>query len=190
MDSLLKAIFTRITRDQDKSLTLIATGGYGRGELAPASDIDLLFLTPKQVDRDTEKIIEFPLLYILWDMGLTVGHATRSSRQALKAVREDITIRTALVEARLAGQEDLFDQLMTKFDQDVVKGNAIEFITMKLQERDWRHQRSGVHRYTVEPNIKDGKGGLRDLHTLFWIARYAHWPIRLRRLSVRQDQPC
>ena len=174
MDSLLKAVFTRITRDQHKPLTLIATGGYGRGELAPASDIDLLFLTPKQADRDTEKIIE-ALLYILWDMGLTVGHATRSLRQALKAAREDITIRTALVEARfLAGQEDLFDQLMTKFDQDVVKGSAIEFITMKLQERDRRHQRSGVHRYTVEPNIKDGKGGLRDLHTLFWIARYAY----------------
>lgn len=174
MDSLLKALFNRINQDQDNALTLIATGGYGRGELAPASDIDLLFLTPLQADRKTEKVIE-TLLYILWDMGLTVGHATRSLRQALKSAKQDITIRTALVEARfLAGDTALFDQLMEKFDADIVKGNAIEFITMKLEERDKRHERSGSRRYMVEPNIKDGKGGLRDLHTLFWIARYAY----------------
>lgn len=174
MDSIVSSLFRRIASDAPSGFTLMATGGYGRGELSPASDIDLMFLTAVQPDRKTTGLIE-TLLYILWDMGLTVGHASRSLRQQLKAVKDDLTIRTALLEARyLAGDNALFDELMGKFHDDVVSSTAAEFITSKLRERDTRHARNGNHRYVVEPNIKDGKGGLRDLHTLFWIARYAY----------------
>jgi len=173
-DTLIRALFTKIVSSQKSELTLVATGGYGRGELAPASDIDLLFLTPRQADKEITDQIE-TVLYILWDMGLTVGHASRSLRQAIRAAREDITIRTALIEARfLSGDRGLFDTLMQKFDQDIVTGTASDFIISKLEERDQRHARSGNRRYVVEPNIKDGKGGLRDLQTLFWIARYVY----------------
>ncbi|MCE2516446.1 MAG: [protein-PII] uridylyltransferase [Alphaproteobacteria bacterium] len=179
MDALLRGVFERITRlmptDKDSpDLALMATGGYGRGELAPASDIDLLFLTSVQVDKPTSMMIE-AMLYILWDLGLTVGHATRSLRQQLKSAKEDITIRTAFLEARfLAGDAVLAETMLARFDDDIVKGTKVAFLNAKLDEREQRLHRIGNQRYVVEPNIKDGKGGLRDLHTLFWIARYAY----------------
>jgi len=173
-DTLIRALFARITNGKEGELALVATGGYGRGELAPASDIDLLFLSSRQADKPVTSQIE-TVLYILWDLGLTIGHASRSLRQAVKAAKEDITIRTALLEARfLCGDRALFDTLMQRFDQDIVTGSAVDFITSKLEERDQRHARSGNRRYVVEPNIKDGKGGLRDLQTMFWIARYVY----------------
>jgi len=173
-DALIRALFAKLMQGEKGELALVATGGYGRGELAPASDIDLLFITPRQADKEITGQIE-TILYILWDMGLTVGHATRSLRQAIKAAKEDITIRTALLEARfLSGNREVFDTLMQRFDQDIVTGSAVDFISRKLEERDLRHARIGNRRYVVEPNIKDGKGGLRDLHTLFWIARYVY----------------
>ena len=115
MDCLIEALFENLIGKEIKELSLVATGGYGRGELAPSSDIDLLFLTENAADKKTITQIE-NALYMLWDMGLTVGYATRSIKQALKATKEDITIRTALLEARcLAGDEALFKQLMEKF---------------------------------------------------------------------------
>ena len=179
MDHLIRIIFDKVTstlpRDENTpALTLIATGGYGRGELSPKSDIDLLFLTSVQADKSVSAMIE-TMLYILWDLGLTVGHATRSVRQQLKAVQEDITIRTAFLEARyLAGDEDQSNQIIMRFKNDVVNGSAVAFLNAKLDEREQRLGRNGIQRYMVEPNIKDGKGGLRDLHTLFWIAQYAY----------------
>ena len=174
MDSLIIALFSRIAGEENKNFCLLATGGYGRQELAPQSDIDLIFLTANKPDKKITQIIE-TLLYILWDMGLSVGHATRSLSQQLKASKEDLTIRTTLLEGRhIAGDKALFTRLMEKFESDIIAHTAVEFITLKLEERDLRHTKSGNHRYVVEPNIKDGKGGLRDLHTLFWIARYAY----------------
>ncbi len=179
IDEIIKAIFSKITsvlprEKTSPALSIVATGGYGRGELSPQSDIDLLFLTSVQVDKSISSMIEM-MLYILWDLGLTVGHATRSVRQQMKAVQDDITIRTAFLEARpLTGDIELADQLITRFEKEVIKGSAVEFLNAKLDEREMRLKRSGAQRYMVEPNIKDGKGGLRDLHTLFWIARYAY----------------
>ena len=174
MDCLIEALFENLIGKEPQGLSLVATGGYGRGELAPSSDIDLLFLTKNAADKKTRAQIE-AMLYMLWDMGLTVGYATRSITQALKATKEDMTIRTALLEARhLAGDEALFKQLMEKFDRTIVANSEVEFITHKLEERDARHGRGDNRRYALEPNIKEGKGGLRDLHTLFWIARYAY----------------
>src|SRR6202034_3360959 len=115
------------------------------------------------------------LLYCLWDMGQKVGHATRSVSESIRQAKADMTIRTALLESRyLFGDAKLYEELTTRFDKEVVQGTAPEFVAAKLAEREERHRRAGQSRYLVEPNVKDGKGGLRDLHTLFWIAKYVY----------------
>jgi [protein-PII] uridylyltransferase len=155
-------------------MAVIATGGYGRGLLAPGSDIDLLFLLPYKQTAWGESITE-TILYCLWDLGLKVGHAVRSVDESIRQSRADMTIRTSILEARfLFGDRKLFDELIGRFDKDIVRGTAPEFVAAKLAEREERHRRAGQSRYLVEPNVKDGKGGLRDLHTLFWIAKYVY----------------
>ncbi|MCW5682197.1 MAG: [protein-PII] uridylyltransferase [Xanthobacteraceae bacterium] len=155
-------------------MTVVAVGGYGRGLLAPGSDIDLLFLLPYKQTAWGESVAE-AILYALWDMGLKVGHATRSVDECIRQGRADMTIRTALLEARrLVGDEKLFDEFQIRFDKEVVQGTAAEFVAAKLAERDERHKRAGQSRYLVEPNVKEGKGGLRDLHTLNWIGKYVY----------------
>jgi [protein-PII] uridylyltransferase len=159
-------------------IAIMAVGGYGRGTLAPGSDVDLLFLLPYKQTAWTESVIEF-VLYALWDLRLKVGHATRTVDECMRLARTDMTIRTAVLEARhLWGDAGLADSLLVRFDAEVVKGTAAEFIAAKLAERDERHRRQGRSRYLVEPNVKEGKGGLRDLNTLFWIAKYFY---RVRR---------
>ena len=157
-------------------VTVVATGGYGRGLLAPGSDLDLLFLLPAKQTPWGESVVEY-ILYLLWDLRFKVGHATRNVDQCLKMANGDMTIRTALLDSRLVfGDADLFAQLQRRFRAEVVAGSAKPFIEAKLAERDERHRRTGESRYKVEPNIKDGKGGLRDLHTLHWLATYLHGP--------------
>jgi [protein-PII] uridylyltransferase len=159
---------------ESERMAIVATGGYGRGLMAPGSDIDLLFLLPYKQTAWGEQIAEV-ILYSLWDMGLKVGHATRSIDDCIRLARADMTIRTAILEARfLLGDRALFDEMVARFDKQVVQGSAAEFVAAKLAEREERHRRSGQSRYLVEPNVKDGKGGLRDLHTLFWIAKYVY----------------
>ena len=181
-DTIIRELFSFATRTQFRAtnptdaerLAVVATGGYGRGALAPGSDVDLLFLLPYKQTPWGERLAEF-ILYALWDLGLKVGHATRSIPDCVRLSCEDMTIRTALLEARyLCGDKPLFDELETVFDKEVVKGTGDEFVEAKLAERDERHERAGRSRYLVEPNVKEGKGGLRDLHTLFWIAKYLY----------------
>jgi [protein-PII] uridylyltransferase len=153
---------------------VVAVGGYGRGELAPFSDIDLLFLFPYKQPPRGEQVVEF-MLYFLWDLGLKVGHSTRTTDDCIRLAKRDITIRTALLEARyLWGDQALFGTLKRRFADEVVAGTAVEFTDAKLKERDERHRKMGDSRYVVEPNIKDGKGGLRDLQTLYWIGKYVY----------------
>jgi [protein-PII] uridylyltransferase len=153
-------------------LAVVATGGYGRGTMAPGSDVDLLFLLPYKQTAWSESVVEW-MLYVLWDLKLKVGHATRSVDDCLREARGDVTIRTALLEARfLTGELGLFDELSTRFDRELVQTTGPEYVVAKLAERDARVSRAGASRYLVEPNVKDGKGGLRDLHTLFWIGKY------------------
>src|SRR5580658_6798948 len=167
-------VFRARNPTEGERLTLIAVGGYGRGALAPYSDIDLLFLRPYKQTAHVESVIEF-MLYALWDLGFKVGHASRSLDEGIRLSREDITIRTSILEARrLAGDETLAQTFLRRFRDEVVKGTGPEFVAAKLKERDERHARAGASRFMVEPNVKEGKGGLRDLHTLFWIARYLH----------------
>jgi [protein-PII] uridylyltransferase len=162
------------TRAKTGTLTILAVGGYGRGMLAPGSDIDLLFLLEPGAPPETVKIIE-AILYVLWDLKQKVGHATRSIEECLKQARTDLTIRTAMLEARLImGERAQFATLRSRFDKEIVAKTANEFVTAKLAERDARIKRAGASRYLVEPNVKEGKGGLRDLNTLFWIAKYVY----------------
>jgi [protein-PII] uridylyltransferase len=157
-----------------EKLAIVAVGGYGRGEMAPFSDVDLLFLLPYKQTPHTEQVVEY-LLYVLWDLRLKVGHATRSVNECLRYAKTDLTIRTALLEARYVwGEQPLFVELKTRFDNEILRGTAAEFVEAKLAERDARHLRVGDSRYQLEPNLKEGKGGLRDLHTLFWLAKYIY----------------
>src|SRR5487761_17643 len=159
---------------EGERMALVAVGGYGRGELAPHSDVDLLFLLPYKATPHTEQVVEY-MLYALWDLGLKVGQSTRSINETIAQAKSDLTIRTAILEARYVwGDQKIFDEMKAAFDADIVKGNAASYVRDKLAERNARHQRLGDSRYVVEPNVKEGKGGLRDLHTLFWIAKFAY----------------
>ena len=175
MDTLLAGLLeVLVERHRASGVALVAVGGYGRGELAPNSDIDLLFLTARADDRAADKFVE-TLLYLLWDLGLKVGHAKRTVADTIRASREDQTILTGLLEMRfVAGDRALVRKLEGAFRREVARLKPVDFVDVKLQERDQRHDRHGATRYVVEPNIKEGKGGLRDLHTLFWIAKFAY----------------
>ncbi|WP_439395370.1 [protein-PII] uridylyltransferase [Bradyrhizobium sp. PMVTL-01] len=181
-DEIIRILYSAATRHLYRShipsgaerMAVVATGGYGRGLMAPESDIDLLFILPYKQTAWGEQVAE-AILYCLWDMGLKVGHATRSVDESIRQARGDMTIRTAILETRfLTGDQPLYDELVERFDKEVVQGTASEFVTAKLAEREERHRRGGQSRYLVEPNVKDGKGALRDLHTLFWIAKYVY----------------
>jgi len=167
-------IFRARNPTEGERLALIAVGGYGRGALAPFSDLDLLFLRPYKQTAHAESVIEY-MLYVLWDLGFKVGHASRTIEECIKLSREDFTIRTALLESRpLAGDLKLAEDLKRRFRKEIQTHGATEFVAAKLAERDERHAKAGSSRYMVEPNVKEGKGGLRDLNTLFWIAQYLH----------------
>jgi [protein-PII] uridylyltransferase len=155
-------------------LLLMAVGGYGRGEMALHSDVDIAFVCPWKPTGWTENVIE-TILYLLWDLGLKVGHSTRTADELIRVSQGDHTVRTAILEARyIWGDEALYDAVEARFGKEVVAGNVGGFVKEKLDERDARHRRMGDSRYVVEPNIKEGKGGLRDLHALFWIGKYAY----------------
>jgi [protein-PII] uridylyltransferase len=189
LDEIIRVLFEFAIRhlypsqnpSEAERMAIVATGGYGRGVLAPGSDIDLLFVLPYKQTAWGESVAE-TLLYCLWDMGLKVGHATRSVNECIRQAKADMTIRTALLESRfLLGDRKLYDELVARFDKEVVQGTGAEFVAAKLTEREERHRRAGQSRYLVEPNVKDGKGGLRDLHTLYWIAKYVY------RVSEREE---
>ena len=181
-DELIREIFDYVTTyvhpagsgPAGDAFVIAAVGGYGRATLAPGSDIDLLFLLSPAARPRGERIVE-AILYMLWDLGQKVGHATRTVEECLAQARDDMTIRTALLEARfILGDRTLFENMRTRFEREIVQGTAAEFVAAKLAERDSRIAQAGRSRYLVEPNVKNGKGGLRDLNTLFWIAKYVY----------------
>ncbi|HEX2510619.1 MAG TPA: nucleotidyltransferase domain-containing protein, partial [Microvirga sp.] len=182
MDSALRTIHDAVVQHlypahnptSSERLAVVATGGYGRGTLAPGSDVDLLFLLPDKQTAWSESVVE-AILYCLWDLKLKVGHATRSVAECLREAKGDMTIRTSLLEARfLFGDQALYGTLNARFDRELIATSSAEFVDAKLRERDARVTKAGASRYLVEPNVKDGKGGLRDLNTLFWIAKYVY----------------
>lgn len=182
MDAIIHALFEVATGHDyaapnpsaSERIAICAVGGYGRGTMASGSDVDLLFLFPHKQTAWGESVVE-SVLYPLWDLKLKVGHSTRSVEDCMREARGDMTIRTALLEARLVcGDPALFADFQQRFDQEIVRNTAAEFVQAKLAERELRVNRAGASRYKVEPNVKDGKGGLRDLNTLFWIAKYSY----------------
>src|SRR3954465_13115372 len=148
-DFAVKHVYYAQNPSTAERIAVVATGGYGRGELAPGSDIDLLFLRPFKQTAWGESVIEF-ILYMLWDLGLKVGHATRSLTESVRLAKLDITIRTAILEARyLWGDRGLYDELRAKFWKEVATGNGRDFVEAKLVERKERHNRQGESRYLV-----------------------------------------
>jgi [protein-PII] uridylyltransferase len=147
---------------------LVATGGYGRGELYPGSDVDLLVLLPAAIaDGDKEKIER--LIGTLWDIGLEIGHSVRTVQGCVESAAEDITIGTTLMEARyLAGSRRLFSELVKALEET---RDPLSFFKAKRLEQEQRHAKHQDTPYSLEPNLKEAPGGLRDLHTIMWIAR-------------------
>jgi len=181
-DEIIRILYAGATKHLYRSpvpsgaerMAVVATGGYGRGLMAPESDHrSVCSSCPTSRPLGRTGCRSHSLLPV--GHGLKVGHATRSVDESIRQARGDMTIRTAVLETRfLTGDQPLYDELVTRFDKEVVQGTAAEFVTAKLAEREERHRRGGQSRYLVEPNVKDGKGGLRDLHTLFWIAKYVY----------------
>ncbi|WP_310467189.1 [protein-PII] uridylyltransferase [Sphingomonas sp.] len=158
----------------DGELAIVGLGGTGRGEMAPFSDLDLMFLTRAKPAAAAIQAAE-AILHMLWDLKLKVGHSLRSADTLVALAKSDMTVRTAFLEARLLwGDADLFDAAMARFRKEFGPGTAAAFVAAKLAERDARHVRMGDSRYVVEPNVKEGKGALRDLHALYWIGKYVH----------------
>ncbi len=182
VDQIVRLIYDYVTvhaypaanRSASERIAILAVGGYGRGEMAPHSDVDIGFVTPYKRSSWTEQVVE-AILYLLWDLGLKVGQSSRSLDETVKMAQEDLTIRTALLESRFVwGDRAVYEEAALRFWNEVVANTAPDFVRLKMAERDERHKRMGDSRYVVEPNIKDGKGGLRDLHTLYWIGKYIH----------------
>ncbi len=167
-------LFPPRNRTAAERLAILAVGGYGRAEMAPHSDVDIAFITPTRRAPWCEQVIE-AMLYLMWDLGLKVGHSSRTIPDTIKMAKEDLTIRTALLESRLIwGDQAIYEETRQRFWTGIARGTERQFLTQKLAERDARHKRMGDSRYVVEPNVKEGKGGLRDLQTLYWIGKYMH----------------
>ncbi|USA63137.1 [protein-PII] uridylyltransferase (plasmid) [Qipengyuania citrea] len=182
IDQLIRVIHDHATahlypsanRSKAERLAIMAVGGYGRSEMSPHSDVDIAFLVGGKKTAWCEQVVE-AMLYMLWDLGLKVGHSTRTLDEAIRLSKSDLTIRTALLEGRYVwGDQELYDEGSRRYTTEVVRGNERTFVTEKLAERNARHKRMGDSRYVVEPNVKDGKGGLRDLHALYWIGKFIH----------------
>ena len=182
IDGILRALMRHVdermipqsNRLKGERLALVAVGGYGRGELAPYSDIDLLFLVPYKPTPWIEQVVE-TALYTLWDLNLEVGHAVRTVEDCIRRAGGDVIVETSLLESRfLWGDRAPMARLERLFRRDVVADSGARFARAKLAERDRRHMRMGSSRYVLEPDVKEGKGGLRDLHTLFWIVRHRY----------------
>ena len=178
LKEIIKNIYLHFFGETQIKLSIIAVGGYGRGELAPHSDLDVLFLKPNKLKKSEaakiEKVIKLTL-YLLWDLGYKIGHSTRTIIDCIKKSRSDITVCTTLLEKRfITGNKENFQLLKNEFTSFVNKTKTLNFVEAKLEESELRHKNFGGSRYVVEPNVKNGKGGLRDLHTIFWISKFAY----------------
>ena len=173
-DHVAGSVYPNPNPSAAERLAIVAVGGYGRREMAPHSDVDIAFLTAARGTPWCEQVVE-AMLYFLWDLGLKVGQSSRTLDEAIRLSKDDLTIRTALLEGRYVwGDRELYDEGARRFAREVVDGNEQQFVAQKMAERNVRHERMGDSRYVVEPNVKDGKGGLRDLHTLYWIGKFIH----------------
>jgi [protein-PII] uridylyltransferase len=182
VDVLLQHAFTAATASAQKEtgttepeLALIALGGYGRGELNPFSDVDVMLLhrqTPGRISPYIEQMVE-QILYLLWDVGFKVGHATRSIKEAIAQANRDMLTKTAMLESRhLAGDALLAAEFRKEFRLKCVAGYEREYVELRMQDQAARHQKYGNSVYLQEPNVKSGCGGLRDYQNLLWMSYF------------------
>ncbi len=166
IDSLVINIFNFV--DKDANIALIASGGYGRAELAPFSDIDIMFFAPDRKNTESAEL----LLHKLWDTGLTISHSFRTAEECIEEALKDIKTRTALLEARyIAGNEKLYNTFREKVYPEIAYKQRKIFVREKLKEMEKRRMESGDSIFILEPNIKEGEGGLRDVHTAYWLSK-------------------
>ena len=181
VDEVLRDLWLEL--EFPESLALVAVGGYGRGELYPASDIDLLLLLPQAPDAELQERIE-RLVHLFWDIGLEVGHSVRTLDECLAEADADVTVRTALIEVRLlVGNAALFADFRARFRQQL---DIPAFFRAKRLEQEERHQRYHETPYSLEPNCKESPGGLRDLQMILWIAQAAGYGAHWRGIQARQ----
>jgi [protein-PII] uridylyltransferase len=192
VDRLVTFLFNSATAEYmrryvmlDHRCTVAAQGGYGRSELNPASDIDLLVLYPWRPNAYVETVAE-RILYTLWDAGLVVGHASRNVQGCTRLAQQELKVKTALLDARyLAGDQALYAEFEKAMENEVLKKNPARFYREKLAESAERHHRYGDSVYLLEPQLKDGPGGLRDIHTAMWLAKVKYKVKSLRELVVK-----
>lgn len=192
MDRMLRALFAAATElyaerfsRLEQRCALVAQGGYGRGELNPWSDIDLLFLCERSEGAFLENVAE-RIMYTLYDTRVQVGNAMRTARECVKLAALDFKVKTALLDARfLCGDRELYDEFAATMEKDVLKRGAERFFKEKMEESDERHAKYGDSVYLLEPEIKEGEGGLRDLHTAMWMAKVRFKTNKLDELVVK-----
>ncbi len=191
IDHLLKDLYRSFLRGGEEGFCLVAMGGYGRGELNPGSDVDVMLLYRKGLSPQIESLGK-DLFYTLWDGGLDAGFSARSINECLALVRDDLKTMTALLDSRyLIGDRRVYDDLMRAFKGRVLRREGKRFIEEKLRESEIRHERYGDSIYILEPNVKDGKGGLRDLHTALWIGKLKGlegWKDLVERGFVKEEE--
>jgi [protein-PII] uridylyltransferase len=184
MDTMLTGLWHMASRlFEPMPLALIAVGGYGRRELFLHSDVDLLLLQPAEGAPSAQRATQW-LLYALWDAGIKVSHQVGTGDELLALAARDLSWRTSMLDARrIAARSGLRRTLLKRLHEEVIEPNMLDFVEAKMAERDARHKRWGGSRYMLEPNIKDGKGGLRDLQTLYWLAKATHRIKHIRELA-------
>ena len=191
VDSMLQALFRLADADATREglapspVVLMALGGYGRGELHPSSDVDIMVIYDVELVPYVQRVTQ-EILYTLWDLGLQVGHSLRSVGDCVAMARTDFPSRTSMLEARfLAGSRRLFNRFRRVLSENVYRRDFAQFLETTLAERDARYRKYGGSPYIGEPNIKESAGGLRDMHTAMWLGATKFRARTLRELSAR-----
>ena len=170
IDQLINSTYNYLFRNIDQEIALIAVGGYGRGELHPKSDIDLMILLKEEENQNTEDLLE-KLLTLLWDIRLEIGHSVRTIDECIEESTKDITVATNIMESRLlAGSEELFASMKEKTSAEHI-WDSKSFFQAKLDEQILRNGKYNDTAYNLEPNIKESHGGLRDIQMIGWVAK-------------------
>jgi [protein-PII] uridylyltransferase len=183
-DILFQVVSADLDADEVANCALFALGGYGRSEMNPKSDLDLMFFY-EPAGEQAAKIISDRMLYLLWDLSLDVGYSVRSSKDCIEQC-QDATVRTSLLDARfLSGNPDLNDIFVNRVGSYVMNHDSAGFIKLKLIENNERRKKYGSSVYLLEPNLKEGEGGLRDLHAALWISRVKFKAANLQELVIK-----